>query len=71
MRVIGKEGAFGTGGGGEGGKASGMDGCRKIMRWGPMCEVYRCGGFRYEVGHLSEGEREGRGRGGLMGSGHN
>ena len=46
MRMVGKEGALGAGGGGN--CSSGMDGSRKIMRSYPVCRsVYYSGSFRY------------------------
>ena len=46
VRVVGKEGALGAGGGGN--CSSGMDGSKKIMRRYPGGgSVYYSGGFRY------------------------
>ena len=57
VRVVGKEGALGAGGGGT--CRSGMDGSKKIMRRYPgRGSVCYSGGFRYWVGRLSKRERE-------------
>ena len=56
VRVVGKEGALGAGGGGK--YRSGMDGSEKIMRRYPgRGSVFYSGGFRCWVGRLSKRER--------------
>ena len=55
VRVVGKEGALGTRGGGN--CSSGMDGSKTIMRRYPGRErVYYFDGFRHWVGRLSKRE---------------
>ena len=63
VRVVGKDGALGAGGG-EGG-SSGMDGSRKIMRrYQVRTSFYYSGRFGCWVGRLSTREREKKGGGG-------